>query len=77
MGRRNTEEAKKLLGGQWHLYPALTVKQSTLGSGVGLGLFARKDILCSDSRAILCRFFGKIIVATEEQVRENTAPYKH
>jgi hypothetical protein len=45
MGRRNTEAAKKLLTGQWNIYPSLTVRKSTLGETVGLGLFARKDIL--------------------------------
>jgi hypothetical protein len=70
MGRRKTDAGLKLLTGQWNLYPALTVKKSTLGEVAGLGLFARKDISCSENGGLLCHFFGKIIVATEEQVRQ-------
>jgi hypothetical protein len=53
---------------QWNVYPALSIQQSTLGEAAGLGLFARRDISTEDNDGVLCRFFGKIVVATEEQV---------
>jgi hypothetical protein len=70
VGRRHSEEGLALLQSQWHTYPSLTIKPSTLGESVGLGLFARKDILLTDNDGTLCLFFGNIIVATEEQVSE-------
>jgi hypothetical protein len=66
--RRHSEEGLELLRAQWKLYPSLTIKHSTLGESVGLGLFARQDILHTDNEGTLCLFFGNIIIATEEQV---------
>jgi hypothetical protein len=66
--RRNTAEGMEVLKLQWRIYPALTIKHSTLGEPGGLGLFARKDITTDENDGILCFFFGKIIVATEEEV---------
>jgi hypothetical protein len=68
MDRRHTEEGQNLLRAQWKFFPSLTIAPSTLGEAVGLGLFARTDIVCSDNNGMLMPFFGKVIVATEEQV---------
>jgi predicted alpha-1,6-mannanase (GH76 family) len=74
MDRRNTEDGLELLQAQWSKFPSLTIGYSSLGEAVGLGLFARRDISCSENNGMLLPFFGKIIVATEEQVSEI---YKH
>jgi hypothetical protein len=68
LDRRTTEEGMNLMKMQFNIYPSLTIKHSTLGEPGGLGLFARSDISINDNDGILCHFFGKIIVATEEQV---------
>jgi hypothetical protein len=68
MDSRNTEDGLDLLQTQWKIFPALTIGHSSLGEDVGLGLYARRDIKCSDNNGMLLPFFGKIIVATEEQV---------
>jgi hypothetical protein len=65
---RRDNEGLELLKMQWRLFPALTIKHSTLGNDAGLGLFARKDLRLEEDIGILCVFFGKIIVATEEEV---------
>jgi hypothetical protein len=58
-----------MLKTQYYTYPSLTLKHSTLGESGGLGLFARRDINMQDDQVvILCHFFGKLVVATEEQV---------
>jgi hypothetical protein len=53
----------------------LTIKPSTLGPTVGKGLFATTDIHPSQQGGILCFFFGKVALCTEEEIASACTNY--
>ena len=67
-----------MMEAQYKAHPKLTLKYpSTLGPEVGRGLFARENIGIDDENdGFLCHFFGMIILATPEQVRNLTKTLK-
>jgi hypothetical protein len=54
----------------------LTVKPSTLGPTVGKGLFATRDIHPSQQGGILCSFFGKVVLCTDEEIASSCLNYE-
>jgi hypothetical protein len=53
----------------------LTIKTSTLGPTVGKGLFAARDIHPSQQGGILCFFFGKVVLCTDEEIASACVNY--
>jgi hypothetical protein len=54
----------------------LTIKPSTLGPKVGKGLFAAKDIHPSQQGGILCFFFGKLLLCSNEEIASACINYE-
>lgn len=59
---------------QYEMHPELTIRNSTLGRTVGLGLFASKPIKARRG-SVLCYFWGKVVVSTEAELEEGSQPY--
>jgi hypothetical protein len=55
--------------------PYLTLKHSTLGPSVGKGLFAARDIHPSQQGGILCFFFGKLALCSDQEIASSSANY--
>jgi hypothetical protein len=54
----------------------LTIKASSLGPAVGKGLFATRDIHPSQQGGILCFFFGKVALCTNEEIASACINYE-
>jgi hypothetical protein len=52
----------------------LRVHNSSLGPAVGLGLYARRNIHVSSRSGVLCYFWGKVVLATEEDLLQHDHP---
>jgi hypothetical protein len=55
-------------------YPFLRVGKSSLGSAAGLGLFAKRDIDVSSRGGVLCVFWGKLALCTEDDIASHDDP---
>jgi hypothetical protein len=70
----NEKDGWNLLHHEHLKHRDLRVNNSALGPEVGLGLFATKDIDVGSRSGVLCYYWGKVVLATEDELLQHDNP---